>query len=297
MTVATSLVEELLYSAPERDTCIVDQGRQLSYGDLDRESSRLANKLGSEGIKSGDRVSIYLPNSWHFVVAFFGVLRTGAIPVLVDFRSTERELEFFFKDSQSSLLISDVSKENLAPSARKILFDSKSDAVFPVANRPSDQSSIVSRNSDDVMCLVYTGGTTGRSKGAMLSFANFRAVLSGLKIAWRLEDKKEVFAQILPMTHSGGLNCGLNSALFNGGVTVILRKFDPEILLKTIPDYKITAFSGVPTVFNALVNSPLLDQVDLSSLRICFCSGAPVPEKIVKAFKEKTGIAINVGWG
>ncbi len=151
---------------------------------------------------------------------------------------------------------------------------------------------------DDPACILFTGGTTGLSKGAVLTHRNINAVLSGISSIWMLRHFEETFAQILPMTHSGGLNCGANCAIFNGSKTVILRKFDPTQLLDLIEKHRVSVVAGVPTVYSALIHEPSMSsQRDLSSLRICLSSGAPLSEEIASRFQNMTGVKIVVGWG
>jgi long-chain acyl-CoA synthetase len=115
---------------------------------------------------------------------------------------------------------------------------------------------------------------------------------------WKLRRLEETFAQILPMTHSGGLNCGANCSIFNGSKSVILRRFDPAQLLDLIEKYHVSVMAGVPTVYSALIHDPSMSSKrGLSSLRICLSSGAPLSEEIATRFQNMTGMKIVVGWG
>ena len=139
---------------------------------------------------------------------------------------------------------------------------------------------------DDPACILFTGGTTGLSKGAVLTHRNINAVLSGISSIWMLRRFEETFAQILPMTHSGGLNCGANCAIFNGSKTVILRKLDSTQLLDLIEKHHVSVVAGVPTVYSALIHeASMSSQRDLSSLRICLSSGALFPKRLRAGFK------------
>ncbi len=252
--------------------------------------------LIEKGVKPGDRVLLFLPNSWHLAADFFGALKAGAIATLIDFRSSQRELNFFFKDSDPAFSFIDVSKKDWVTGHEFFQpVDTKSNDL-EVVNY--GKTPFAHNNSpDDVACIIYTGGTTGRSKGAMITHRNFEAVLSGLSVAWELKKNQEIVGQILPMTHSGGLNCGLNISLFVGGTTVLMRKFEPATFCQAVEKYGITVFAGVPSIYTALVSSPDFSHFNLSSLRICFCSGAPLPSEVASKFNEKTGKTVNVGWG
>jgi len=151
---------------------------------------------------------------------------------------------------------------------------------------------------DDPACFLFTGGTTGPSKGAVLTHRNINAVLGGISFAWKLRRFEETFAQILPMTHSGGLNCGANCVIFNGSKTVIQRKFDPSQFLDLIEKHHVSVVAGVPTVYSALIHEPSMSSKrDLSSLRICLSSGALLSEDTASRFQDMTGVKIVVGWG
>lgn len=223
------LVQDLLKSAPLSQPCIID-GLTITYGDLDSISSSFGSMLIEKGVKPGDRVLLFLPNSWHLAADFFGALKAGAIATLIDFRSSQRELNFFFKDSDPAFSFIDVSKKDWVTGHEFFQpVDTKSNDL-EVVNY--GKTPFAHNNSpDDVACIIYTGGTTGRSKGAMITHRNFEAVLSGLSVAWELKKNQEIVGQILPMTHSGGLNCGLNISLFVGGTTVLMRKFEPGSFL------------------------------------------------------------------
>ncbi len=290
-------MQDLLKSAPASQSCIIDDDFPVTYGDLDSVSSSIASMLVEKGVRPGDRVLLFLPNSWHLAASFFGVLKAGATVSLVDFRSSQRELGFFLNDSAPTFSIVEASKEDWMNG--KGLFyavDTKSNDLKDMSFEKLSPSRLQS-SPDDVACIIYTGGTTGRSKGAMITPRNFEAVLSGLFTAWDLQRNREVVGQILPMTHSGGLNCGLNISLFSGGTTVLLRKFEPKIFCHAIEKYGITVFAGVPSVYTALLSSADLNGFSMSSLRVCFCSGAPLPAEIASRFEERTGKTVNVGWG
>ncbi|MGI0068694.1 MAG: class I adenylate-forming enzyme family protein [Nitrososphaerales archaeon] len=291
------ILPDLLKKSDKNLPCIED-GVSLTYGDLDSLSSFIAAELVGKRLGQGDRVAVLLPNSWHFVAVFFGIVKAGCIATLLDYRSSSREVDFYLEDSKASLLFVEQSKfEKLALNSKvpvKVLDTSPHSTLKTIKNSSQDLPYL---SEDDVVCILHTGGTTGKPKGVMLTHRNFSAVLASLSKAWSLERGKEVFGQILPMTHSGGLNCGINSALLSGGPTVMIRKFDPSVFIGRVQKYGITTFAGVPTIYWSLTSHESLAQLSSSSLRLCFCSGAPLSSKIAELFRKKTGITINVGWG
>ncbi len=290
-------ITSLLERASQDKLCIIDGDKSLTYGELNEQSSRFARQIASYEIR-GRRVLLFLPNCWQFLVSMHATLKCGATCVPIDFRATQRELEFFLENSKSDLIVTSSSKSDFTKDIpiNNIVIDTEPSSSLPIQNAGESKENYKSPTFDPAF-LLYTGGTTGSPKGVMLSHNNVLFVLSSLAQAWGMREGREIFAQILPMTHSGGLNCGVNSAMFNGGTTVILRKFDPQALIELVEKYRITAFAGVPTIFNSLVKFQDLEKRDLSSLRICFSSGAALSPETSRAFKDKTGITINVGWG
>ncbi|HZW57835.1 MAG TPA: class I adenylate-forming enzyme family protein [Nitrososphaerales archaeon] len=309
------LLQDCLSLAAKDLTCIIDGERSFSSGEFDSLTSQFAADFASNyKIQKRDRIAILLPNSWQFVAAFYASLKAGAIPVPIDYRSSQREINFFLKESGASLLVADAAKHDFIKSSK----DSppqEADLIqtLEVPSDPdADPYDFIGEHgaterigkvetpiaSHDPACILFTGGTTGISKGVVLSHDNVLAVQSRLSNAWALKRGSETFAQILPMTHSGGLNCGVNCAIFTGSRTVILRKFDPVKLLEAIEKYKVTVFAGVPTVYVSLLREDsILTNRDISSLKICFCSGSALSAETFMSFEKKTGIRINVGWG
>jgi len=289
----------LLSRAAPGSICLIDisQRRALTYGQLTQKTKGLSRHLREKyDLKKGDRVCLFLPNSWQFVAAFYGAVRLGCLAVPVDFRSSPLELKFCVDDSGASCLVCDSSKTGASPlpGERTLAVDTSGGEDLPDSSKKEPEAEV---SSSDPACILYTGGTTGPPKGAVLTHSNFIAVLSGLAQSWQTRQSGEVFAQFLPMTHSGGINCNLNSAIFCRGKTVIMRRFDAANLLEIVEGHGVTAFAGVPTAYTMLVNSGQMRSRDLHSLRVCFSSGSALVPAIAERFRELTGITVNVGWG
>lgn len=285
-------IYDILHRAIKHNNAIIDieQGRTIKYYELVDLTEHFASYLADElGMQPGERVAILLPNSWQYVVSFYALSMSGCIAVPIDYRLTEREVSFIINDSGASLLICDQTFEAKLPQVKKVIM--KED----IPRAPKAKFIPIKQTSP--LCILYTGGTTGRQKGALLTHANFISVLSRLSEAWCLKRGEERFLQFLPMTHSGGLNCGVNSSIFCSGCTVIMEKFDPLAVLELVQTFNITVMPGVPTVYNELVKTEQIKRKDVSSLRICFSSGASLPRPVAERFREITGITINVGWG
>jgi long-chain acyl-CoA synthetase len=295
------LLQDMLGWTRGEATCIVDvgQGVTVTYGELRRRVSLLAGCLRDVGATRGSRVAVYLPNGWAFATALYAVLTCGSIGVPIDYRSTDREIEFYVKNSGCSLLIH--SGEKTPKQIQNVVYFNIDDLEF---NGHSHQNMAVpapmeqSNNSADAdACIFYTGGTTGTPKGVVLTHRNIIWVLRGLFKAWDLQRGGEVFAQVLPMSHSGGLNCCFNTSLYSGSTCIILKKFRADALLDSIEKFRVTVLVAVPTVYGELVKALGSSHWDLGSLRVCFSSGAAISERVVREFRKLTGVLINVGWG
>lgn len=294
MFLGYSRLHEIIYEAKRDNIAIIDleQDKVLEYSDLIYYIEGFASFLKEEfHVSKGQRIAIYLPNSWQYVICFYACSLLDCIAVPIDHRLTKVETEFIIRDCSPSLLIQDGSL-SVSQKIENLTIELKSRDI--PTKRPSLNPG---RLSNEPLCILYTGGTTGTQKGALLSHKNILSVLANLATHWQLKRDSEMFLQFLPLTHSGGLNCCLNSSLFCGGTTVIMRKFEALKVIDTIEKYRITVMPAVPTVYNELVKCDQLTKKDISSLRIAFSSGAALPKVTAVRFKEATGITINVGWG
>ncbi|MDA8144009.1 MAG: AMP-binding protein [Thermoplasmatales archaeon] len=289
------LLHEIIGHGDKNSTCIIDGGYSFTYGQLGEKITNLASYLVHEySIQKRERVILYLPNNWKFVVAFYAVLRAGGIVVPVDFRSSKRELDYISDNTQASIqFVDEIKRDSASNSCKETIIVSRgpnfygsSEGFKPPEIKP-----------EDTAVIFFTGGTTGFSKGVPLSHRNVMHMLSGLSGMLGLKYGKETFVQFLPMTHSGGMNCSMNTSLYNAGKTIIMSKFDPTVLLDIIEQQKVSVVIGVPTVYSSLVKSTDLRNRDLSSVRIFFLSGDKIHENVANEFRAMTGKTIVVGWG
>lgn len=283
-----TVLPDLLRAQPVDHPSIADEEMSLSYGQLETQSRLFSARLAGEGVRKGDRVGLFLANGWRYVIAFYGALALGAIPVPIDTRLTPREAGFIVSNSGCSALVFAHDKPAFLGEARPVQFstETRKESVPDVKLFP-----------EDTAVIFYTGGTTGRPKGVPLTHRNILAVLEGLRNVWRLRHGEEVFLQALPLTHSGGMNCSLNTALYTHSTCYILPKFDASRTLDMIERRRITVLVGVPTIYAELVNSIEKEWRDLSSLRVCFSSGAALSASVARKFQELTGKVVTVGWG
>jgi fatty-acyl-CoA synthase len=285
-------------------------GRRFSYGDLDRRADALAAHLAALGIGRGDRVALLAHNGVEYFDLQFACGRTGSIAVLLNWRLTVTELEYILNDSSPGLLIHDVAFAETAAELQRrcgighlLCIDTSAAqpagnpyeaALEAVAGRPVTP---VSLTHEDVVTIMYTSGTTGHPKGAMITHGmNFwNCVNLGIPCGIGLDT---VHLSVLPLFHTGGLNCYSNPVLHAGGTVVIMRAFDPGRALEVIgdPAQGITHFFAVPAPYLFMVQHPDFAATDLSRLRMAGVGGAPCALSILQAWAAR-GVALMQGFG
>lgn len=314
-------------------TCVHYQGRDFSYSQIDELSSRFASALISLGVKQGDRVALFMPNIPQFVISYFGTLKAGAIAVPCNPLYKEHELEFQLRDSGAEVVVAttDVVKGNdlyksLAGcrprlKLKAVIAASVTDYLPPIKRRLAFLAgvknvarpdtigfrSLIEKNppietpakinpTEDIAQLQYTGGTTGVSKGAMLTHYNLYSNAIYMSRHLPIKDT-DVSLAVLPLYHIYGLSVCMNAPLSVGGSTVLLPSFHVEEVMKTIQRRKVTLFSAVPAMYIAIINNPKSQSFDLSSVRACVSGGAALPGAVRKKFNELTGGNLVEGYG
>lgn len=331
-----SVVDMVVNSANAHpDGVMLDfMGRKASYGEMLRLIRKVAAGLQQMGIGKGDRVGLFLPNTPHYPAAYYGAMMAGATVVNFSPLYTAAELEHQVEDSGTKLLFT-LSATALLPTALEVLRDSSLERLvvgsvaemlppaksllyrlfkrsettaipddpavvsFAHLTGQSDQPRRVAIDPDkDIALLQYTGGTTGRPKGAMLSHQNLTANARQVTAIDPQSGKQpERILGVLPMFHVFANTCVLNRTVLVGGEIVMLPRFDAAQVLGAIQRTKATALPGVPTMYQALLDHPALPNVDLSSLRICISGGAPLPAEVKQKFEAVTGARVVEGYG
>jgi len=329
-----TLSEALARSASQfpDNPALLFQGTTVTFKQLDEMVSRFANSLISLGLKSGDRVATLLPNLVQMVVAIYGTLRAGGIVVANNPLYTDRELEHQFNDSGSKFLVSlDLFVPRMINLRKKTgitkiischirdylpspfnhlptlvergmhLETPASDNMFEFTDLVKEDISTIYTHKcqwSDTACLLYTGGTTGLSKGVQLTHKNLSSNVQQTN-AWfpDFEPGNETVIGCLPFFHSFGMTSSMNCAIFYGWGDVLIPKPEPQIILEAIQKYRVTFISAVPTMYNGMINFPELKNYDLTSLKGCFSGGAPLPMETIKKFEQLTGKQICEGYG
>ena len=327
------ILEKSAANFPAR-MALLFQGYKVSYGQLKEMVDRFATALDGFGIKKGDRVAILLPNLIPCVVAYYGILKVGGIAVMNNPLYSDRELEHQFNDSGAKLLITLDLLGNrmidLRPqtSIKEIIYTSIGDylpfpknLLFPLVAKKKKLAADVKPapdlykwkevlagteprppqvplSFDDVAMFQYTGGTTGVSKGAILTHGNLSRQAQQVA-AWfpDFEDGKEVMLGALPFFHVFGLTTAMNFSIFKAWGDVLVPKPQPEPLLETIRKFKPTFAPLVPTMFIGILNHPDISKTDMTCLKGCFSGSAPLPVEVIRKFEEVTGAIIVEGYG
>jgi len=272
----------------------------LSYATLDDRSARAAGLLRDHGVRPGDRVAIMLPNIPEFAVIYYGVLRAGGVVVPMNPLLKEREVAFYLDDSQARLIFawSGCAAEARAGADRAgagcLLVDEAFGRLLAlVAPVPE----VVDRDRTDTAVILYTSGTTGRPKGAELTHANLASNVATTAADLLRVGPDDVIFGGLPLFHSFGQTCGLNTAVSVGACLTLVARFAPDLVLRVLERDRVTIFEGVPTMYVALLGAPDRDAYDLSALRLCVSGGAALPVEVLRGFEKAFGCVILEGYG
>lgn len=289
---------------------------KLSYKQLGYITSRVAGNLRLRGLEKQERVIILLPNTPETVIAFWSVVRGDCTCVMTNPLYSEGELLHQIQDSEAKMVIT---CDLLLPKISAILDKTQISDVFVVKMTEAEQnyedarihpwSSLLNENQgytcktidpqNDLACLQYTGGTTGISKGCMITHANAVANAQQICAMFRkyLKDGEEAFICVLPYFHSYGLTVSILFPTMMGASQTPLPRFSPKSMLATIQKEKITVMPSAPSVFNACITQKDIDNYNLSSLKLLVSGSAPLSVAHMKTFEEKTGALISEGYG
>jgi len=311
------LVQDFLQSSADkfpRKTALVCDGRRLTYQEIDVSSNQVAHALIAHGIKRGDRVAIHLPNSVEAVISIFGVLKAGAIFVVINPTTKRDKLIYLLNDCKATALFAEARHIKLVTEVSTAVPSLKITVLSGTwAAHASDTSDRFSAFEDlwnshpstrpacptidqDLACLVYTSGSTGRPKGVMCGHNN--VTFASASIIQYLENVPEdIIINVLPLSFDYGLY-QLLMAFRIGGTLVLERSFAyPAAMLKRIETERVTGFPGVPTMFSLLLQMDL-SVYDLSSLRYITNTAAALPPSHIKDLRERfAGVTLYSMYG
>ncbi len=327
-------LEDSAVRFPDRPA-LVFLGARITYRQLNALADRFASALQGLGVGKGDRVALMLPNCPQFVIAFYGVLKAGAVVVATNPLYVEREVEHQLRDSEAKVMVTLTKfypmvknvrartslehvvvtniKEQFPPIKRvlfTLLLEAKEGHRVPVEAGPDTHwfADLMQRASgtptpaelcpDDIAIYQYTGGTTGVPKGAMLTHFNLLAnTIQTRKWFVQLVEGQEVMLGVIPFFHVYGLTVAMSMGIYSGSTIVLLPRFDIKEVLKTIKGCRPTIFPGVPTMYVAINNHPDTGKYDLRSIKACISGAAPLPVEVQRRFEALTGGRLSEGYG
>jgi len=278
--------------------------RSYTYQEFAEAVYRLATLLSEQGISKGDVVSLLLPNSVEYVIAYFSCWQLGALAGPINSLLKEHEMTYVISDSEAKALL--VHSEFLPiierirselPSLKSVItFDDESEVTKSVISK---QISATTITSDDEAIIIYTSGTTGRPKGCLLTHGNI--VSNARQISeWLGFGPQDRLLTIMPLFHMNAVSVTTMSALYAGGSTVVSPKFSASRFWKIISDYEITSFGSVATMLSMLLSTNpdgVPAGFKTEQLRFAMCGSAPVPAEVIKRFEETFGCLVIEGYG
>ena len=328
-----ALLEESAALFPEND-CIDFQDKRFTYAEVKALSDRAAKGLTESGFKHGMKLGLFLPNCPWFVVFYYAGLKAGGVIVNFNPLYVEPEIARQIEDSETDFMVTldlavllpkitaqlgttRLKRIIVCPMAEQLPFPQN--FLFPIVMRksvapmPEDERCIAMRDLMDndgkfalpqidpattLAVLQYTGGTTGVPKGAALSHANIYINARQIQLWFHALDNPETrIVGVLPLFHAFAMTCVMNLSLAFGACMLLQPRFEALKLLRLIARKHPNAMAGVPTLYNALLNTPGAENFDLSSLKFCISGGGPLPLEVAKAFHAKTGAHLLEGYG
>jgi len=286
---------------PKRLAIETQDGAHISYGELIARAGQMANVLVARGVKPGDRVAVQVEKSVANIVLYLGTVRAGAVYLPLNTAYTLNELDYFIGDAEPSLVVCDPSKaEGLAAIAAKVkakietLGPDGKGSLTEAADKASSDFATVARADDDLAAILYTSGTTGRSKGAMLTHDNLASNSLSLVGYWRFTDK-DVLIHALPIYHTHGLFVATNVTLFARASMIFLPKLDPDLIIKLMA--RATVLMGVPTFYTRLLQNPALSKETTKHMRLFISGSAPLLAETHREWSARTGHAVLERYG
>jgi malonyl-CoA/methylmalonyl-CoA synthetase len=296
--------DKIRQSAPPADTLFLttETGVGLTYGGLMARSAQFANALAGLGVKKGDRVAVQTQKAVDCLMLYLACLRAGALYLPLNTAYTPAEISYFTSDAEPRLLVCDPASHDSLLATLGAMIDMRIESLDPDgggslqkrADAADQDFADVPVGADDLAAILYTSGTTGRSKGAMLTQGNLASNAQALVDTWRFSGD-DVLLHVLPIFHTHGLFVATNTVLLAGASMMFLHRFDPDTALSLFP--RATAMMGVPTHYSRLLSCSGFDRDQVGHMRLFVSGSAPLSAETHKAFAARTGHAILERYG
>lgn len=273
---------------------------EYTYSQFDCAAARFATLLQSYGVQPGDRVGLMLPNTPAFAIAFYGLMRCGAVAVPMNPLLKSREVEYYLTNTTAVILLAapscagEAQSGAVAADVRCVIIDDES--LTEILTGVAAQLNPVACAYDDTAVILHTSGTTGKPKGAQLTHGGLRRNAEIAVHNLTHMDRTDVIMGCLPLFHVFGLTFGLNSVVIAHATLTLLPRFDARTVLSIIARDGVTIFGGVPTMYSALLSVAHRDS-DTTSLRLCVSGGAALPVQVLHDFEQSFGATVLEGYG
>lgn len=292
----SALTEEL-----KNKTALIDgnDGKSLSYGDLQQRIINLSSWFSAQGIHPGEVIAIHLHNSIEAVIVHMAAQFCGAVSCLIDPLAQPKALEYYINDTQCSLFITHISRRDIPEKifkATRIFVSGEWDAVMENPGTVSQCTTPVDWDENLVSYIYYTSGTTSRPKGVMLTPANHRNFFRICNRYWQPVDADSRHLCFVPFSHGFGSIFLIPLAINTGAQLYILRSFHPVKVLEIIDQYEITHLYGVPSHYKQLLRLPDCSRV-LKKLRMAFCAAAKLEHQVMLEWEKLAGFTLDEGYG
>ena len=278
---------------------VICNGNALTYREVNLAAATLANNLRQRGIKRGERVAVLSALSAQLPQIIFGVMGARAQVTMINSNFTNRELNPLFRISRPKAVLCEPKfAEALLPLSNEIGFEiiTISDQLWRYGSEGWNLDHLP--NSEDDAVLLFTGGTTGVSKGVPHTHEQIIAALIAIEDRWPTVLEREIFLNVPPLFHIVGLYHGCFQPVFGRSTAIFVSRFNPEDVFNLISEYKVTVcIAGVPAAYTAMLNHPKFDQTDFSSLRFACGGGAPLAKETLENWERRTGIPALEGYG
>jgi long-chain acyl-CoA synthetase len=323
-----SSIDEAANTYPEK-TAIIFFDKKITYKQLKEMIDRFAHALQEHGVKKGDVVAIMLPNTPQFVISYYAILKIGGIvtPLNPLYKSAEIKRQLLDSGAETIILLdllypefeiikNEVKMKNIIVTSIKDFLPPLLKMLYPLKYKTpkikyepnmhkfmdllkySPEYKPVNINpKEDPAALMYTGGTTGIPKGAMLTHYNLLSNAVQIKYWFKPRIEPMVVLSVLPFFHIYGQTAAMNYVFVHMATMVILPRFDVKDMFKSINKYRVTVFHGVPTLYIQIINSPLVKKYKLNTIEACISGAAPLPIEVQKKFEELTGGKLREGYG
>jgi long-chain acyl-CoA synthetase len=304
-----ALLSERVAAAPDKIFLLSEaDGRRFTYQEFEAAVRRVTSMLSANGIRKGDGVSLLLPNSAEYVIAYFACWRLGAVAGPINSLLKAQELSYVISNSEAKLLLLNSEYSPLVDEIRSelttlqavITFDSEAEATRKFADDgASPLPPVPEINSEDEAIIIYTSGTTGKPKGCLLTHGN--VIANAKQISnWLGFTERDRLLSVMPLFHMNAVSVTTMAALYAGGSTVVSPKFSASRFWQIVSDYEITSFGSVATMLSMLISTypeGVPRGLETGQLRFAMCGSAPVPAEVLKRFEETFHCLVVEGYG